>query len=173
MSKTPTAFEYTYDRKLQIPADIFLGLQWKDDEGKTIVTRLNAGDTLNGKRIAILKLSSYVGTAAIGAMHWYGRIEFNNHSYSEDGGCVGGYMGKNAPEFPSNMSLQVERRLTKVEYDDSGDHLGKIGSYTYRFNREQDVLPHALKTFKRKFGPGWVLVPEHWDNGERPILCET
>ena len=163
------AWEYEHDEGVIIPADLWLGLKWKGDNGEDYVSEISAYDYRNGKRIARLHITSYLGS--IGAMHYYGNIEASCPSgvTTENGKrCAhGGYMGKNAPEM-TRLSIQAQRRLTKVEKDMAGEVIGKIGDWTYRFNREADVLPAAVKTFKRKFGPGWVVVDD-----ESKVICET
>lgn len=176
--KAINRWNYEHDPDVQIPADVWLGLRWKGDRGEDYVSVISPHDYINGKRIARLEQSSYVGTSAIGAMHWYGRIEVHCPSGEtvENGKKCwhGGYMGKKAPEI-SSLAVQVQRRISRVEKDMAGEVIGKIGEYTYRFNAEKDVLPHAIKTFKRKFGPGWVLIDAYADmvNDKPKILCET
>lgn len=168
--KPPDQWAYEYNRDLKIPADFQVGLNWIGDEGEHYRTEIPKSWLINGKRVAHLIESSFTGGLSIGAMHFYGRIEvpqvgaFND----KDNGYHGGYLGKNAPKIRC-LSIQVTRRLTKVEKDMAGEVIGKIGDYTYRFNSEEDVLPEAIKTFKRKFGPGWVLVKQY----ENKVLCET
>lgn len=168
------AWEWEHNDIL-IPSDLFIGLKWKDDSGKRYVSGLGPSRYLNGKRIAVLNETTYIGS--IGGMHYYGSINV----IQPGGKCLsdgdaefshGGYLGKNAPSMDS-LRIQVTRRLTKVERDMNGEVIGKVGERTYRFNEEKDVRPAAIKLFKKKFGPGWILVPDSWDDGERPILCET
>lgn len=177
MKTKPSLLDYAYHHNTKIPVNLLVGLKWKDDEGRDFVTELLPSHYRNGKRIARFSTSSYVGTCAIGAMHYYGRIDISTPSCKQthkDGttsGGHGGYMGKQAPEIEP-ISIQVQRRLTRVERDMDGDVIGGVGDWTYRFNRESDVLPAAIKTFKRKFEPGWVLLG-YDDNGEEKVLCET
>lgn len=174
--KQPGRFDYEDDPDLKIPPDLQLGLKWKNDDGVEYESKLSENHYLNGKRVARLTERSWVGTMAIEAIHYYGRIELGHPSgfhIDENGreSWSGGYMGKNAPDL-WDISLNVVRRLTKVEKDGNDEVIGKVGDWTYRFNTPEEVRPAAINLFKRKFAPGWVLVGET-EEGEKVVLCET
>lgn len=152
-TETLDRFRLQYNRDTIIPLNLFVGMKWKGD-GRDRYEVLPS----ERQNIATLHTSSFVGTCAIGAMHYYARIEtrWANVSLNGDKGGHGGYMGKNAPDL-SSLSIQVERKLEKVEYDASGEPLGKIGDLTYRFNTEKEAYEAGIVWFKRKFAPGWIL----------------
>lgn len=160
----------------KIPADFQIGLTWKNDEGRLCRTVAH-NPHKNGKRIAWLVESSFVGTCAIGAMHYYARIKVSSQGWIEEGReniICGGYGGKNRPQF-ATISLDAERILTRVERDASDEIIGKKGDSTYRFNTEAEARTAGIKLFGQCFGPGWVLLPELLEDGkdEYPILAET
>ena len=173
MKKKLNRWDYEHNPKIKIPANIGVGLKWHDDEDGVIETKLD-GQLRNGKRIAYLKQSTYVGTCAIGAIHYYGRIDARRAGAIRlrDGALCGGYMGKNAPgsDVYFNIDLQIERRISKVEKDWAGDVVGKIGEMTYRHNKPDHIVALGIKLFKQKFGPGWVLLS---DEDCTVVLCET
>lgn len=150
---------WEYQHKGKIPADAMLGIEWKSDEGERFFTAPSTNKE-TGKRIVELQLSSYVGTAAIGAMHYYAKLNFDARVLDDKGISHGGYVGKLCPIDNRHFSLNVTRRLTKVERDMNGEVLGKVGEDTYRFNTKSDAYKAALRLFAKKFGPGWVLILE-------------
>ncbi len=174
MSNQPTICDYEYKEKLKIPPTIHLGWQWKDKQGHDCESVVPKARYINGKRVARLIESTFVDTAAIGAMHWYARIEVwspgvldktENHEY-----CSAGY-GPDKPEAHlQGIRLSAQRRVTKVEKDQNDEPICKVGEYTWRFNSAKDAKAAALKLFKKKFEPGWVLVSE--DDTEK-VIAET
>jgi hypothetical protein len=174
-------YEYTdVEEDIIIPADVYLGLKWKDEQGRECETVCSKFSYRDGKRVAELSYRTWVGTMAIGAMHFYAEIKVSGPSVQIKGEkylCCGGY-GPERPYFAS-LDMKVKRRLTKVEKDMDDLPVGKIGDWTHRFNLPTDLLPAALANFKKKFGPGWVLVGhrecDHNGNGvgDEEVLAET
>ena len=174
-----TPNDYSYDSKLKVPTNLGIGIQWKSKDGHEFESVVGKSEYhKNGKRKARLSLSTFVGTCAIGGMHYYARIETRspdqlnkteNHLYSRAG------YGPERPEYHlSGLRIQAQRRLTKVEKDMNGEPIGKIGDYTYRFNTEAASKAAAIRTFKRRFEPGWALVLDDIDdNGDDIIIAET
>ena len=157
---------YNYNAEL-VPIDAGIGIEWLDDSGKKCVTL--PGCFRNGKRVATLEQSSYIGIS-IGAIHYYAAIRVHDNGWSCDGkGCHMGYGGKNKPQF-SGLKIDAQRRLTRLEKDMNGRPIGKIGESTIRFNTEKGAREAAIAIFKRKFSPGWVLESE--DCSEK-IIAET
>ena len=157
----------------QIPADLYANLQWTNKDGHKCHTVLCDRDFINGKRIAIFRESTYVETCAIGALHYYARIEVYGPSIHDETD-KSTYWGGSSDDPPfGSLTIQATRILTKVEKDLSDEVIGKIGDSTYRFNTEAEAKEAGIAMFKKRFGPGWVLVPDSWDEGDRPILAET
>jgi hypothetical protein len=150
-----------------------IGLTWKNDEGETCVT-VAPHPHKNGKRVAWLSETTFVGQ--LDGMHYYAMIKVGHPwwSVNGDGGGHAGYGGKYKPEM-EDIRLEAERRLTKVEKGMDGKRLGKIGEMTYRFNLPADARAAAIALFKKRFAPGWVLLPEYMEENqdEYPILAET
>lgn len=157
--ETLDRFKLEYNRDAIIPLNLFVGMKWNGD-GKDKYEVILSHD----QNVARLHTSSYVGTCAIGAIHYYARISVRsaNVSLNGDAGGHGGYLGKNSPDVGA-LSIQVERQLEKMEYDADGEPIGKIGDWTYRFNTEKEAYEAGIAWFKRKFAPGWVLHEEYGD----------
>ena len=160
----------------KIPANFQLGWQWHDDEGRLCTTGTRMHNS--GKREATLVESTFVGTCAIGAMHYYARIKVSTPGWQNEGkgaDCTcGGYGGKAQPRMEP-ISIDAERVLTKLEKDMDGRPVGRIGEKTYRFNDEASARAAGIKVFLENFGPGWVLVASEIPEGadEPPVLAET
>lgn len=174
MSDRPTISDYEYTRKLKIPPTIHIGLKWKDRQGHECESVVPKCRYINGKRVARLIESTFVDTAAIGAMHWYARIEVwspdvldvtEGRQYSSAG------YGPDKPEAHlQSMRLSAQRRVTKVEKDMNDEPICKVGEYTWRFNSAEEAKAAALRMFKEKFEPGWVLVHE---DGTEKVIAEN
>jgi hypothetical protein len=169
-------YEYNAD---VIPPDAMLGIEWKDDEGNMLITtdRLHS----SGKREAKLYLSSYVGT--IGgwcAMHYYASIQCDFHAQikGNPNSSRGGYLGRKAPANVSNtlLRLTAQRPVIAGEEDVSGNAIGKPGDLTYRFNTKQEAHDAGLELFRKRFGPGWVLILDDAVDGNEEcdkVIAET
>lgn len=164
---TPSDYEYT---DLVVPLTVGLGLTWKDEHGHECETRC-CDSPINGKRVAILHESSWVGTAAIGAMHYYAHVLVHGPVIYDKTERKTFFCGGYGPQQPkvhlSSLRLEAKRRLTKPEKDMAGDILCKVGDYTNRFTSPEEAKAAAITMFKRKFAPGWVLV--HSDETTIPI----
>jgi len=160
---------YEYEAS-PIPADFCLGLSWLNDEGKRFETYPTM---LNGKRVVELSESTYVGSCALGAMHYYARFIVRTGVEDKKGSSFGGYLGKATPkEYNSRLTFDAVRRLTKVEKDMDGDVLGRVGDCTSRFNTPKEAREAAIAGFLKCFGPGWILRGED-ENGNYEVLAET
>lgn len=134
-----------------------VGLTWKGNNGHTYKFKRSANPKLK------ITISSWVGTMAIGASHYYGRVKGDRPGiYDCDEKCyyaLGGY-GDNAPDF-SDFSFDAKRVLQKVEKDLSDEVIGKVGDETYRFNYPQDALQAAiqlvLENFKDTGSKHWII----------------
>ncbi len=174
---SPTISDYEWDDKLKIPPTVHVGLKWKDKDGHQCSSHVGERCFQNGKRIATLVESSYVGTSAIGAMHWYASIRVGSADVRDEKEdrvyACGGYGPEKPDAHLEGIRIDAKRKLLKPEKDLNGDRLCKVGEHTHRFNSEKDAKAAAIATFKRKFDPGWVLIPEDMDdNGGKP-LAET
>lgn len=155
-----------------IPVDFQVGIQWKNDGGKLCTTLAGSPHKATGKRTVTLQVSSWAG---YGGMHTYASLKVGSPWWTEEGsnGRHGGYGGKKAPQL-EHISLDVKRVLTKVEKDLNGERVGKIGEETYRFNDKETATAAAIALFKKRFGPGWVLVGEDMgDADDYPVIAET
>jgi hypothetical protein len=152
----------------QLPLNDQLGLEWIGDDGMRFLTVID-GTIHPTQRIVVARISTWVGTSALGAMHWYARIEPDAPKIIDankpNGGTYGGYMGKNAPSL-KRRSYEVERRLTKVERDMNRAIIGKKGDYTGRYNDPKTLFFDMIKALKEKFGAGWIVRLE-LENGGR------
>jgi len=161
----------------KIPVNFQVGIQWKDDEGRTCTTQIDRPHKTTGKREVQLVEDTFVGSMAAGAMHYYARLKVYSPGWTVEGnepGIVhGGYGGKRKPPLHP-ISLDARRVLTKVERDMSGEVVGKIGETTYRFNDPESAKAAAIKLFHTRFGPGWVLIGECMgDADDYPVIAET
>lgn len=157
----------------KIPKDWQAGIQWRDDEGRLCTTDAGYIDKATGKREATLIETTYVGSCAITAMHYYARIRVSNPGWRVEGDAPGiirgGYGGKAQPKLDV-ISIDAKRTLRRREKDAMGDPIGKAGDETIRFNNPEDAREVAIKFFKEHFGPGWVLKS---DDDCTKIIAET
>ena len=170
-------FDLQYDRKYKIPANYGVGLRWKDSEGHAFESRLQSGEIKNGKRVARLVESNMLGS--IEATHCYSHVatwSLNNHDHTEDKTYSSAGYGPERDEIQSYLNglrINAKRRLTKVEKDMSGELIGKVGDWTYRFNTEASAKAAGIKTFLARFGPGWLLVEDEFSGDDIKVLAET
>lgn len=170
----PTISDYEWKDELKIPDTLYQGLRWKDKDGVDCESVVTGNACKNGKRKAKYVETSWVGTQAFGASHYYARIDVARPSIrvGNDLYSMAGY----GPEYPEHhlesLSIKVSRRLSKVEKDINGEVIGAIGDKTTRFDHPETARSAAIQTFLRKFGPGWVLCEETEEESDK-IIAET
>ena len=135
------------------PTD-FVGLKWKNDQGETYIS--------DRDNILTFKISSWVGSMAIGAMHTYADISASRlYATTENGdGRHGGYLGKKCPQEikqDRGRRRHVKRKLTKVEKDLSGEVLAKVGEWTTRFNDMESAFFAGCKQIHDCFEGNWKV----------------
>lgn len=171
----PTPSDYEYSEEL-IPVTLGLGIKWKDKDGHQCESHLGGYHYRDGKRVARISESNYVGTSP-GAIHYYASIVVHGPDVlDKKEGTIfsdGGY-GPEHPRFHlTRLRISARRKLTKVEKDGVGEVIGPVGSYTYRFNTPEEAKQAAIDTFKKRFAPGWVLLCEDLDDNDGKPLAET
>lgn len=183
LGPSPSDYEWNIEKGLgKIPPTLGQGIEWTHErEGHLMRTELSDYHFKNGKRKAQLLIHSWIGS--IGAMHYYAKITVESATVvnvTEGTRGHGGYVGvpKDSPlqeHIKRELSLCAQRRLSKVEKDMNGEVLGKIGDMTDRFNTPTEAREAAIRMFKKRFAPGWVLVADKMgDNDEDyPTIAET
>lgn len=159
---TKQTWDLKHDRTYKIPPNYGIGIKWHDKDGRLFESTLSGSDELhNGKRKCRLEESNLL--FSIGASHYYAKIEaYSPGCYSYDEGtnyCSAGY-GKEREDLAGYLGrivIEAQRRLVKVEKDMAGERIGKKGDWTYRFNSEAEAREAAIRTFKERFAPGWIL----------------
>jgi hypothetical protein len=143
---------------------------WTTDDGK------RCRYTRRGRPRLVIRLSTFVGTTAICAQHWYCKVTGQEPEvlYIDTGNVVfmGGY-GENKPRL--NYTFDAERTLYKVEKDLMGDVLGDVGDTTSRFNDPENALRAGIQCAKDNFADtskfNWKVqfegpLGEHFDLAE-------
>lgn len=158
----------------KFPLNDQLGLEWKGDNGECFRTEID-GSITPATRTVAAKITTWVGSMAIGAMHWYAHIEPERPQVIDlrrpEGGEHCGYLGKNAPRI-ERRRFKIERRLTKVERDMNGEIIGKKGEFTGRYNDQKTPFFDMMKGLKEKFGSGWIVELEMEDGGQAKFPIE-
>ncbi len=159
----------------KIPADYQVGVTWLDDSGKRCTTIAGRAHK-SGKRIVELVETTFAGTSAFGAMHYYARLQCHSPGWvcAGEAGVHGGYGGKAKPNL-DRISIDAERKILPREKDASGERLGRAGDLTVRFLTPAAARSAAIALFKERFGPGWILLSGYCADGidEPEILAET
>ena len=148
--------------KTKFRPDYGVGIEWIGADG------IKRKSVCRQPRKIYLKISSYVGTCAIGAMHWYARVEVGSLGWKEEGeeGIYSGFGGGNIPKEIESIEIDVSRRLTKVERDMNDEVIGKIGDTTWRFNSEQDAGMAGLRAVQAAFEGDWIVCFEACNGGD-------
>ena len=162
----PTANELAEGR-MRIHVNALLRIEYRNDDGDWCYTTPERFEP-NGKRMAKLRISSYTEIGSFNAMHWYADIIADvNIACPKDGRVFmcGGYLGKTAKalgidKWARDIKIEVRRKIVAGERDASGDRLGRTGEMTRRLNTKQEARDLAVATFRKRFGPGWVLVDD-------------
>ena len=163
-------YRLSYEKSYRIPPNYGHSLRWNDSNGQQCKSILIEDHfTKNGKRKARLIESNFLSSRS--ASHYYASIAASGPSiqvattiyelggYGQERDALEDYLGP--------ISIEAERRLTKVEWDLNGGLIGKIGDWTFRFNSNAEAREAAIGTFRDRFAPGWALF-EKFDH-ESPI----
>jgi hypothetical protein len=158
----------------QLPLNDQLGLEWAGDNGERYRTQY-AGSLNPKTRVVEAKITTWVGSMAIGAMHWDAHIEPDSPDIVDlndpRGGTHSGFVGKAAPRI-ERRRLKIERLLTKVERDMNREIIGKKGEYTGRYNDPKTPFFDMMRALKEKFGAGWIVRLEMEDGGNAKFPIE-
>lgn len=148
---------------MKINPDDGVGLEWVGKNGD----KYKSLPRKDYRRKIKIKISSWVGTCSLGAMHYYGRVEIPSLNASCNGsGEFGGYLGGTEPKEIDGIDFQAERKLMRVERDMNDDIIGKIGEMTTRFNDEKSAGLASLKLAADNFEGDWVVSFEDVDGGD-------
>jgi hypothetical protein len=163
-------YRLTHEKSYKIPPNYGHALSWLDSNGwpcKSVLTRQHF--TGNGKRKARLVESDFLSSSS--ASHYYASIAASGPSIQVGSTIyeIAGYGPERdaLEDYLGPINIEAERRLSRVEWDLSGKTLGRIGDWTFRFNSDVEARQAAIRTFRKRFAPGWALLEEL--NHENPI----
>jgi hypothetical protein len=180
--------EYSHDWKGKIiPVTYGEGLSFIDYKDRPSHSG-RASYRKDGKREAQLDINTWVGTSAIGAVHYYARIKVRSTAWNwtsdADGEkhSSGGYADKGKPKEMMGMEIKIERPVDRKDikhFKDGNDDwetrkfmMPRIGGYTDGFWTEEEAKQAALKFFKATFAKGWVLVDPYGNDGHGEDIAE-
>lgn len=129
---------------------------WVGNDGNTYKLRRRGNPDL------WIRYSTYTGGCAIGAMHYYCRVTGQRPSIydcTEKRWLFAGGYGPDCPKI-DDFTFEAERKLTKIEFDMSGDRIGGIGDTTSRFNDPHEAVRAGIETARANFRDTKVL---YWD----------
>lgn len=93
------------------------------------------------EKIAILDVTTWVGTSAFGASHYYGRIRLKDKS------------------IDVTKPIKTKKLCDKLNKEDRYDFdLYEVGDNTNRFHDIMDLIKHAKKVYKKEFPEAIALI---------------
>ena len=173
--KLPEFLWSDYHIEKPIPSNFGFGIVFTvDDKGKYLTIPSNM-DIKNNKRIVSFRISTYIGSYALNAKHYYGRFSIDSprieilkvkpsdKKYHNVGDI---YSTNVMPKKCESIDFEVTRIADKDEYGFNpftGERRleTKKGRHTHGFE-DLDSLKIAMnREFKRIFPKGWLLKGSH------------
>lgn len=146
--------EDIFDQKI-IPLNYGTGIKVIDKKGKIWVSEIKK--TKHPE--VTLKITSWVGTAAIGAIHYYGTLNFGPTWLIDPSRPNYTTSTRDLRIFNGNK-IALAHELEEWEFrDHPGSYDGwRVGDWYSGFYTEEDVIKSAQKFFDNYFAKGWKLV---------------
>lgn len=172
---------YSNALKEVFPGDFGENLPFTTINGESAIS--GKDERVNGKRVVRMEVRSWVGTSAIGAVHYYGKLKTYSLGYIVNGEerFVSGYGDSVKPPAMNGLEITIVRPTTQRDIDyylnttsDDPDHWDflcpKIGGYEHGFWTESELIEAAKEVFSKYFTKDWILQITTYDGETYEVL---
>jgi hypothetical protein len=114
------------------------------------------------KKTLSVRINSYC--YSINAIHWYAKVVIPCPRIAVDGDTNVSVNTKERLDCRlAPINIDIQRKMVKLERDLSGEPLGKVGDWTYRFNSKEGAYAAAIAFIKEGFSTDWLYETKYYE----------